>query len=209
MALPTELPLFPLDMVLLPYRRVPLHIFEDRYKQMIGECLDDNTEFGLVWGADDDFEDIGCAARIAGVLNRFPDGRMNILIEGTRRFRVIQQYEIHPYLSAFVEDVEDDDEAVDIALENRAKAIYAEAIKLSSGWVSPQMPDVDPSEFSYVLATNLNFSLREQQALLENTSPNQRLATASNALEKSLVTLREVKRRTRGNGHLAALPSPN
>lgn len=206
MALPTEFPLFPLDMVLLPYRRVPLHIFEERYKQMIGECLDGDTEFGLVWGADDDFEDIGCAARIVGVLNRFPDGRMNILIEGTRRFRVIQQYEIHSYLSAFVEDVDDDDEAVDLALENRAKSLYAEALKLSTGWLSPQMPDMDPGEFSYLMAANLTFSLREQQALLENTSPNQRLATASNALEKSLVTMREVKRRTHGNGHLGSSP---
>ena len=206
MALPTELPLFPLDMVLLPYRRVPLHIFEERYKQMIGECLDGDTEFGIVCGADDDFEDIGCAARVVGVLNRFSDGRMNILIEGTRRFRVMQQYEIHSYLSAFVEDVEDDDEDVDLALENRAKSLYAEALKLSTGWLSPQMPEMDPGEFSYLLAANLTFSLREQQALLENTSPNQRLATASNALEKSLVTMREVKRRTRGNGHLGSSP---
>ena len=138
-----ELPLFPLDMVLLPHRRVPLHIFEERYKQMIGECLDNDTEFGLVWGTDDDFNDIGCAARVVGLLNRFPDGRMNILIEGTRRFRVIQQYDIHPYISGFVEDVEDDDEAFDVALGNRAKKLYSEAMKLSSGWISPQIPAME------------------------------------------------------------------
>ena len=197
-----ELPLFPLDMVLLPHRRVPLHIFEERYKQMIGECLDNDAEFGLVWGTDDDFNDIGCAARVAGLLNRFPDGRMNILIEGTRRFRIIQQYDIHPYISSFVEDVEDDDEAFDIALGNRAKKLYTEALKLSSGWISPQIPAMEPGVLSYVLAANLSLSLDEQQALLESTSPNERLKTVSNALEKSLVTLREVKRRTRGNGHL-------
>ncbi len=196
-----ELPLFPLDMVLLPHRRVPLHIFEDRYKQMIGECLDHDTEFGLVWGTDDDFNDIGCSARVVGLLNRFPDGRLNILIEGTQRFRVLQQYDIHPYISGFVEAVEDDD-AFDINLGDRAKKLYAEAMKLSSGWISPQIPDMEPGMLSYVLAANLNLSLDEQQALLESTSPNERLTTVSNALEKSLVTLREVKRRTRGNGHL-------
>ncbi len=197
-----ELPLFPLDMVLLPHRRVPLHIFEERYKQMIGECLDNDTEFGLVWGTDDDFNDIGCAARVVGLLNRFPDGRMNILIEGTRRFRVIQQYDIHPYISGFVEDVEDDDEAFDISLGNRAKKLYSEAMKLSSGWISPQIPALELGALSYILASNLTLSLDEQQALLESTSPNERLKTVSNALEKSLATLREVKRRTRGNGHL-------
>ena len=197
-----ELPLFPLDMVLLPHRRVPLHIFEERYKQMIGECLDNNTEFGLVWGTDDDFNDIGCAARVVGLLNRFPDGRMNILIEGTRRFRVIQQHDIHPYISGFVEDVEDDEEALDVALGNRAKKLYSEAMKLSSGWISPQIPAMELGTLSYILASNLTLSLDEQQALLESTSPNERLKTVSNALEKSLVTLREVKRRTRGNGHL-------
>ena len=197
-----ELPLFPLDMVLLPHRRVPLHIFEERYKQMIGECLDNDTEFGLVWGTDDDFNDIGCAARVVGLLNRFPDGRMNILIEGTRRFRVIQQHDIHPYISGFVEDVEDDEEALDVALGNRAKKLYSEAMKLSSGWISPQIPAMELGTLSYILASNLTLSLDEQQALLESTSPNERLKTVSNALEKSLVTLREVKRRTRGNGHL-------
>ena len=197
-----ELPLFPLDMVLLPHRRVPLHIFEERYKQMIGECLDNNTEFGLVWGTDDNFKDIGCAARVVGLLNRFPDGRMNILIEGTRCFRVIQQYDIHPYISGFVEEVEDADEAFDIALGNRAKKLYSEALKLSSGWISPQIPAMELGVLSYILAANLTLSLDEQQALLESTSPNERLKTVSNALEKSLVTLREVKRRTRGNGHL-------
>lgn len=210
MALPTELPLFPLDMVLLPYRRVPLHIFEERYKQLIGECMADDTEFGIVRGADDDFEDIGCAARVIGLINRFSDGRMNILIEGTRRFCVMQQFEIHPYISGFVEDVEDEDEEVDLDLDNRARALYAEALKLASGWHSALIPDVDPEDLAYVLTANLNLvlagkfnlSIDEQQALLESTSSNERLAIMSDSLEHSLATLREVKRRTHGNGHL-------
>ena len=199
---PSELPLFPLDMVLLPRRRVPLHIFEERYKQMISECIENETEFGLVWGADQDFQEIGCAARVVNLLNQFPDGRMNILIEGTKRFRVIQRQDIHAYISALVEEIDDDNEALDLDLGNRTKHLYAEALKLSLGWISPQMPTEELGALSFSLAANLNMPLEKQQSLLENTSVNKRLEEVSDALEKSLVTLREVKRRTRGNGHL-------
>lgn len=202
METPTELPLFPLDMVLLPHRRVPLHIFEERYKQMIGECLENETEFGLVWGSDDDFCDIGCAARVINLLDRFPDGRMNILIEGTQRFRVIQRQDIHTYISGIVEEIEDDEEVFDLDLGAQVKELYSEAMKLSLGWMAPQTPSTGLDALSFALAANLSFPLPEQQALLESTSVNDRLSTVSDALEKSLVTMREIKRRTRGNGHL-------
>ena len=81
-------PLFPLGLVLLPGELVPLHIFEDRYKQMIGECLDEEREFGILWLADDELKEVGCAARITRVLERFDDGRLNILVEGTTPFRL-------------------------------------------------------------------------------------------------------------------------
>jgi Lon protease-like protein len=68
-------PLFPLGLVLLPHELVPLHIFEERYKLMIGECLDEQREFGIVWLSDDGLKETGCSARIARVLERFDDGR--------------------------------------------------------------------------------------------------------------------------------------
>ena len=77
-------PLFPLGLVLLPGEVVPLHIFEERYKLMIGECLDEEREFGIVWLSDDGLKEIGCAARIRRVIDRMEDGRMNILVEGSR-----------------------------------------------------------------------------------------------------------------------------
>ena len=118
-----ELPLFPLDMVLLPSRKVPLHIFEERYKQMIHECLENDSEFGLIWGTDDQFSDIGCAARVRQLITEFPDGRLNILIEGTRRFRVTSRQDIHPYISGFVEDIVDDSEPYNIGLGNHLKVL--------------------------------------------------------------------------------------
>jgi len=198
-----ELPLFPLDMVLLPARKVPLHIFEERYKQMIRECLDQDTEFGLVWGTDDQFNHIGCAARVAELITEFPDGRMNIVIEGTQRFRVVSRQDIHPYISAIIEHLDDDTEPYNLELGNQLKTQYAEAVKLTLGWAKPTPPTEDLSQISYVVAASLNLPLDQQQQLLEDTSVNSRLNIMSEILDSALASLREIKRRTRGNGHLA------
>ncbi len=84
------LPLFPLDLVLLPGVPLPLHIFELRYKEMIRECLDQQRAFGIVRAKDESFVNIGCTADIMNVLKTYPDGRMNILVEGQKRFEVLQ-----------------------------------------------------------------------------------------------------------------------
>src|SRR3712207_2627825 len=83
-----EFPLFPLGIVLLPSELVPLHIFEERYKLMIGECLEQEREFGIVWVADDGVRETGCSAQIARLIDRTDDGRMNILVRGTTPFRL-------------------------------------------------------------------------------------------------------------------------
>jgi len=80
-------PLFPLELVLLPHEVVPLHIFEERYKLMIGSCLEQDSEFGILWLSDDGLREVGCSARVAQVLERAEDGRMNILAQGGRPFR--------------------------------------------------------------------------------------------------------------------------
>ena len=84
-------PLFPLGLVLLPGELVPLHIFEERYKLMIGECLEQESEFGIIWLSDDGLKEVGCSARITRVLERFDDGRLNILVEGTDPFRLARR----------------------------------------------------------------------------------------------------------------------
>ena len=204
MSEPLELPLFPLEMVLFPSRQAPLHIFEERYKRMINTCLDDQSEFGLVYGNDEDFREIGCAALVTDVLTRFPDGRMNILVRGTRRFRVLRRMEIHAYISAVVEEVPDAEEEPDLALADRLQSAFREALKLSNGWVSPGgAVDLDLSELAYTVAANLNLSLAEQQDFLETTALNSRMRTAADALESTLKSIRIIKKRSGGNGHLA------
>src|SRR5919107_6036237 len=105
-----ELPLFPLGVVALPHELVPLHIFEERYKTMIGECLERETEFGIVWAADDGLRPVGCAMEITEVLERMDDGRLNILTRGTRPFRVVAERDALPYPAGTVEFLEDKDE---------------------------------------------------------------------------------------------------
>jgi Lon protease-like protein len=90
-------PLFPLGLVLLPSEVVPLHIFEERYKLMIGQCIERESEFGIVWMADDGLREVGCSASVGQVLERMDDGRMNILARGGRPFRLVRRIEDMPY----------------------------------------------------------------------------------------------------------------
>src|SRR4051812_45679392 len=108
-----DFPLFPLGLVALPTEVVPLHIFEQRYKTMIGECLEKETEFGIVWLADDGLRPIGCACRITEVLERMEDGRLNILTRGTRAFRVIARQDELPYPAGTIEFLKDHEEEPD------------------------------------------------------------------------------------------------
>src|ERR671910_8530 len=102
-------PLFPLGLVLLPGETVPLHIFEERYKLMIGECLEEEREFGIVWLSDDGLRDVGCAGRITQLLEKLDDGRMNILVQGTRPFRLLERVPDLPYPAGDVELLDDDE----------------------------------------------------------------------------------------------------
>src|SRR4051794_37200880 len=110
-----EFPLFPLGLVALPTEYVPLHIFEDRYKAMIGRCLDEESEFGIVWAGDDELKTVGCAMTIDRVLERMDDGRMNILCRGTRPFRLVERQDHLAYPAGVVEWLDDRDEPVDPA----------------------------------------------------------------------------------------------
>ncbi len=201
---PLELPLFPLDnVVLLPFKRLPLHIFEERYKQMINMCIEEETEFGIVWGSDDDFREIGSAALVTDLIARSEDGRMNIVTQGTRRFQVLEQLDIHPYITGIVEEIDDEPEVPDQTLGNQVQDLYREALKLSLGWFKPKKEEeIDLAELSYVVAASLNLPLPEQQTILEMRSANERLQTVSKILKEALKGIREVKRRTGGNGHL-------
>ncbi len=97
--------------MLLPTELAPLHIFEERYKRMINRCLEDSTEFGIVWLGDDGLAEVGCTARITELIDRMDDGRMNILVRGERPFRLLRRVDDLAYPAGDIEVLEDETDA--------------------------------------------------------------------------------------------------
>src|SRR3954449_11207842 len=124
-----DFPLFPLGLVALPSELIPLHIFEERYKTMIGRVREDDSEFGIVWMADDGLREIGCACEIAEVLEELEDGRINLVARGTRPFRIEARQEELPYPAGVVEFLEDETEPVDPEALGAAHTSYAELVE--------------------------------------------------------------------------------
>ncbi|HWF34561.1 MAG TPA: LON peptidase substrate-binding domain-containing protein, partial [Solirubrobacteraceae bacterium] len=134
-----DFPLFPLSLVALPGELIPLHIFEERYKTMMNECLQDDGEFGILWLSDDGLRENGCACEIDRVLERLDDGRMNLLTRGTRPFRVLERREHLPYPAGTIEFLSDREEAVDEGLLAKAHEVYADLVKRATD----REPDVE------------------------------------------------------------------
>jgi len=131
----TIIPIFPLNVVLMPEMALPLHIFEERYKLMIGECLDQNTEFGIVLSDGSGFHSCGCTAKVADVLKRYDDGRMDILTHGQQRFVLKEVYNDRPYLRSqvvFFDDLAESSPQECQGLADRGLRILQEVKTLST-----------------------------------------------------------------------------
>jgi len=195
-------PLFPLGLVLLPQELVPLHIFEERYRVMIGECLDEEREFGIVWLADDGLKEIGCAARITRVLERFDDGRLNILVQGSEPFRLLRRIEELPYPAGEIEVLDDADDG-DPDAADRARGRYADLVEEVTD--SRPEEDVLAQLDAYGMAATLDVALEAKQQLLELRSESGRLerldALFAEALERIRLAERAAERAGR-NGSL-------
>jgi ATP-dependent Lon protease len=202
-----ELGLFPLGMVLLPTERVPLHIFELRYQELIGECLADGREFGLVLADDDGVRDLGTRARVTDVLERFDDGRLNIVVEGHERFRVVRRTEGRSFLTAQVEVVSDDGPRAELEARERALELYRALGRAVETDV--EEPDADSGVLSFELAARVDFGPERKQELLELRSEPERLQVVSQLLERAAeaITLeRALSDASSRNGH--GMPRP-
>src|SRR5205085_6682396 len=124
-----DFPLFPLGIVALPRELIPLHIFEERFKTMMNECLRDEKEFGIVWLSDEGLRNTGCSCRLERVLERMDDGRMNLLTRGTHPFRVVERQSELAYPAGVIEFPKDRQEAVDPELARAAQASYAQLVR--------------------------------------------------------------------------------
>ena len=201
------LPLFPLQVVLFPRTALPLHIFEERYKQMIAECLENQCEFGVVLVRERSLENAGCTASISEVVRRYDDGRMDILVRGCRRFEILLLDQEKPYLRAAPQFFEDE-EAVEPAADDRrqqAVHLYRQAMEILHREDSDpleQKPDLSASQLSYQLMARLPADLEFKQVLLRMRSENQRLTEAISYLQKLLKHLVLVARtRTMAGGN--------
>jgi Lon protease-like protein len=193
-------PLFPLGIVLLPSEIVPLHIFEERYKLMIGECVEQSTEFGIVWLGDEGLRDVGCTARVAQVLERMEDGRMHILAQGGRPFRLMRKIDDMPYPAGDVEMLEDLDDG-DEGLVVEAREAYADLVER----VTDARPGVDELDGlgAYGMAATIELAAAPKQALLEERSEDKRLKTVGDLFATALDRIEnaeEAQERAKSNG---------
>jgi Lon protease-like protein len=202
-----DFPLFPLGMVALPSELVPLHIFEERYKTMIARCLEEGSEFGIVWLSDDGLRPIGCACEIAEVLERMPDGRLNLIARGTRAFRIEARQEELAYPAGTVEFLDDRPEDVDPGAAAAAHAAYAELVEQATDR-APQ-PDQLADMSAYEMAATVEFGLDAKQGLLDLRSETARLKLVTRLFRAALKRLDYVERaqaRARSNGKVSFSP---
>jgi Lon protease-like protein len=200
-ALTPAFPLFPLGLVALPTETVPLHIFEDRYKTMIGECIEDDREFGIVWLADDGLHEVGCACRVDRIVERMDDGRLNIVARGTRPLRVHERQSHLPYPAGIVEFLTDRAETADAATRTEAQTAYADLVmrvterELSAEELTPMG--------AYAMAASVDFGLEAKQGLLNLRSENARLRLVTRLFRAAIKRLDFVDRaqaRAKSNG---------
>jgi Lon protease-like protein len=195
-------PLFPLGIVLLPGEVVPLHIFEERYKLMIGECLDSDGEFGIIWLADAGLRDVGCTARVTEVLDRFDDGRMNIVASGGQPFGLLRKIESLPYPAGDVELFGVEESGFDPGLATEARERYADLVER----VTDDRPDAETlAELdAFGMAGTIEFEPRSKQELLEIRSEDDRLRAVAALFKRTVKRLDESERASeiaQTNGH--------
>jgi len=196
-----DFPLFPLGIVALPGELIPLHIFEERYKTMMNECLRDEREFGIVWLSEDGLREVGCAVRIEKVLERMEDGRLNLLARGTRPFRVLERQSHLAYPAGVIEFVEDRRDTIDPELVRAAHEAYADLVKRATDRDPDQQELAEMS--AYAMAATVDFGLDAKQGLLDLRSENARLRLVTRLFRAAIKRLEFVDRaqeRARSNG---------
>lgn len=196
-----DFPLFPLGLVALPFEYVPLHVFEERYRTMMGEVLERESEFGIVWVDEDGVRQTGCAMEITRVLERMDDGRLNILTRGTRPFRVIEEVHHLPYPAATIEFLLDAEEDTDPAALDAAHEAYRDLVEQATD----NAPDTDDLNAltSYGMAATVEFGLEAKQGLLDLRSEDARLRLVTRlfrAATKRLDFIERAQVRARSNG---------
>jgi Lon protease-like protein len=186
-----RIPLFPLDTVLFPGTALPLHIFEDRYREMVGECLTQKKEFGVVQGEPNRLAVIGCTAKIIRVLERHPDGSMDILCEGSRRFEIDALDDSRSFLQADVQFFEDNGQGSTRGEREECAALHFATLHLAGINVPATQVDLN-GPVAFQLADALPSDLGFKQQLLGSRSDAERTARLRDFYQEMLPRLRDM-----------------
>ncbi|MCK6602436.1 MAG: LON peptidase substrate-binding domain-containing protein [Bacteroidetes bacterium] len=194
-------PLFPLNLVLCPGEVLSLHIFEDRYKEMIGQCLADNTPFGILLVENHQLSTIGCLARITEVVNRFADGTFDIRVEGTSRFELLSVDRKLAWLRGTITPFEDLSTEFNRDLQATVNRLHRDLLRLAGSEEGHRQPP--PPAGSFILSHSSGLSLRDKQKLVGMRDENARLEFLEHHLRNVVAQIRyfeEVKSLIRANG---------
>ncbi|MFP4374017.1 MAG: LON peptidase substrate-binding domain-containing protein [Spirochaetaceae bacterium] len=186
-----RIPLFPLGVVLLPRMPLPLHIFEERYKEMIARCLEENIPFGVVYASGSKLQSTGCSARVERVLEKYDDGRSDILTLGDRRFHIDRLFEERSYIEAevsFFSDAPPDGERDRIGELAHAAVDRLEILATLTGHEIERDPleSLDPQSLSFIIGASGVFTFEERQSFLDMRSTERRLSEEVDRLEQSI-----------------------
>jgi Lon protease-like protein len=201
---PDRIPLFPLDVVLLPDMPLPLHIFEPRYKLMIGRCLDEKIEFGMILATNQGIASVGCTAEIVRKLRDYSDGRMDIVAEGRAIFRLDELLDEKEYYEGRVAYLADGPFPRDAEKESKLLADFAECHLVLAGRPWQGTSEAEQPTLTYRLAAQLPVELEYRQMLLETRSESDRRNLLLRWIGDFLPKLKERQRvqgKASGNGH--------
>ncbi|MDQ3303770.1 MAG: LON peptidase substrate-binding domain-containing protein [Actinomycetota bacterium] len=200
-----DIPLFPLNVVLMPGTPMPLHIFEDRYKQMVNECLDAETEFGMIFADESGTRQVGCTARIVDLVERYDDGRLVILVEGSQRFKLNNVLSGKPYYVGDIEYLEDGPQEDVSALAEECVALLERVVAAATeGSVDIEI-EQPYLNLSFIIAGRIEFDLETRQQILELSTEKERLIKVKELLTEAAERLerdKAARKIAETNGHL-------
>jgi Lon protease-like protein len=201
---PDRIPLFPLNVVLIPGADLPLHIFEPRYRGMVRNCLEDKTEFGVLLALPNGMARVGCTAEITRVIQRYEEGRFDILTRGRAPFRVTELLAKDPLLEGIVEYLEDEDSPAEAAVRKQLFELYEACYTLVFGDYPRGVEEQAASGISYHMAASLPLDLLWKQQILElrdESARQERLVALFRDWAPRLQQATQRKSGAGGNGH--------
>ena len=183
-----KIPIFPLPLVLLPGEKLPLHIFEEKYKKMIEYCLKNNKNFGIINSKNNDSLVIGCTASIEQLVGGENESReYDILVSGVERFIVKSYNTSESYKQAYVKTWNDIDDTINQDLLQEANVfLYEVLLKLGA---SSKIPQIDMPKSSFEIASMLDIDKRAKKILLKSQSENDRLIVLKRILKKAIIKI--------------------